>query len=234
MIEAIFGSSALGSEAPSPRAHSRTRVRGGGRFSTTAPLPMDDLALRTAVPDTPLDSPRGPLPPPPQPPAMAGPTVVATMDQLCDLQQGAPPPRQVSWAKEFRLLLDRHLPTLTRRLAADGYRYTWGDFSTYYGEHARAMWQAALEREERMARPGRSGALALPVERRRSWRAAWRWRSFVCSMASCRVACRGAVMRQMVDKRIDSGPCPRWAPPKDWPEAPAVPPPWKDFLMEEV
>ena len=41
-------------------------------------------------------------------------------------------------------------------------------------------------------------------------------------------------MRQMVDKRIDGGPCPRLVPPKDWPEAPAVPPPWKDYLMDEV
>ena len=41
-------------------------------------------------------------------------------------------------------------------------------------------------------------------------------------------------MRQMVDKRIDGGPCPRLVPPKDWPEAPAVPPPWKDYLNEEV
>ena len=38
----------------------------------------------------------------------------------------------------------------------------------------------------------------------------------------------------MVDQRIDGGPCPRLVPPKDWPEAPAVPPRWKDCLMEEV
>ena len=38
----------------------------------------------------------------------------------------------------------------------------------------------------------------------------------------------------MVDKRIDGGP--RLVSPKDWPEAPAVaePPPWEDYLMEEV
>ena len=41
-------------------------------------------------------------------------------------------------------------------------------------------------------------------------------------------------MRQMVDKRIDGGPCPRLVPLKDWPEAPAVPPRWKDCLMEAV
>ena len=40
----------------------------------------------------------------------------------------------------------------------------------------------------------------------------------------------------MVDQRIDGGPCPRLVPLKDWPEAPAVavPPPWEDYLMEEV
>ena len=68
---------------------------------------MDALALRTAVPDTPPDSPRGPLPPPPQTPAMAGPTVVATIDQIRDLRQGVQPPRaQHNTALKF--LRDRH------------------------------------------------------------------------------------------------------------------------------
>ena len=38
----------------------------------------------------------------------------------------------------------------------------------------------------------------------------------------------------MVDQRIDDGPCPRLVPLKDWPEAPAAPHPWQDYLLEEV
>ena len=36
----------------------------------------------------------------------------------------------------------------------------------------------------------------------------------------------------MVDQRIDGGPCPRLVSLKDWPEAPTVPPPWKDYVLE--
>ena len=87
-----------------------------------------------------------------------------------------------------------------------------------------------------MARLGRSGALALPVERRRSWRVAWRWCSIVCSLAGRRAACRGAVLRQMVDQRIDGGPCRRLVPPKDWPEAPALAgqDAWDDYNWDDV
>ena len=149
--------------------------------------------------------------------------------------RGAAQPARVPWAMEFKLRLDRHRPT-TCRLAADGRWYTWIEFPTYYREHARAMWEATWEREERMARPGSLGALALPVERRRSWRAAWRWCSFVCSLAGRRAACRGAVLRQMVDQRIDGGPCRRLVPPKDWPEAPALAGQgaWDDYNWDDV
>ena len=51
-----------------------------------------------------------------------------------------------NWAEEFRALLNRHLRGATRRLAADGHRYTWWEFALYYREHANAMWVAARER----------------------------------------------------------------------------------------
>ena len=153
--------------------------------------------------------------------------------------RGACQPARVPWAKEFRLLLDRHLPT-TRRLAADGCWYTWEEFAIYYREDAPAMWRAAWQREVRMAIWTRVVSIRWRTFARRM--ACWslrrclrciRWRSFACSMASWRAACRGAVLRQMVDKRIDGGP--RLVSPEDWPEAAVVSgqESWDEYNREE-
>ena len=135
---------------------------------------------------------------------------------------------------EFRLFWNRHLPT-THRLAADGRRYTWEEFATYYRDDARAMWEAARQREICMAIWYRVVSI--------------RWRTFTRKLNIFKRVCwiyayrlRRYAYRLIVDKRIDGGP--RLVPPKDWPEAPAVaepeapavavPAPWDDYIMEEV
>ena len=133
-----------------------------------------------------------------------------------DLQQGAQLPRKVPGANKFRLFLDRLLPTLTRRPAADGRWYTWEEFAIYYKEHSLPMWAAAWQREVRMAiRPRlvsirwRTFAPRMACWSLRRFLRCIRWRSFACRMASWRAAIRGAVLKQMVDQRIDGGPCRR-------------------------
>ena len=120
----------------------------------------------------------------------------------------------------------------THRLAADGLWYEWAEFAAYYREDAPAMWRAAWQRELRMAIWPRLISI--------------RWRNFARRMASrqlgpreklpssWRAGFRGAVLRQMVDQRCDGGPCPRLVPPEHWPEAPAEPSPWEDYLLDVV
>ena len=120
----------------------------------------------------------------------------------------------------------------THRLAADGLWYEWAEFAAYYREDAPAMWRAAWQRELRMAIWPRLISI--------------RWRNLVHSMAlrqmgmqgmlppSWRAAFRGAVLRQLVDQRLDGGPCPRLVPAEDSRRTSAVPNPWDDYLDEEV
>ena len=73
-----------------------------------------------------------------------------------------------------------------------------------------------------------------------------RWRKLVHSMflkqmgmqgmlpPSWRAAFRAAVLRQLVDQRLDGGPCPRLVPAEDSRRTSAVPNPWDDYLDEEV
>ena len=56
-------------------------------------------------------------------------------------------PTPPHWAETFATALNRHIHGATRRLAADGRRYTWEEFAIYYREDARAMWEAARQRE---------------------------------------------------------------------------------------
>ena len=53
-------------------------------------------------------------------------------------------PTPPEWAETFATSLNRHIHGATRRLAADGRRYTWEEFATYYGRHADAMWKRAM------------------------------------------------------------------------------------------
>ena len=114
--------------------------------------------------------------------------------------RGAACRRNLPWEEEFRALLNRHLRGATRRLAADGHRYTWWEFALYYREHANAMWVAARER---------GNAVWLREHIRRI-----RWRIFARKMNRFARACWRYAYRQIVDKRIGA----RRMPPNDWPD----------------
>ena len=110
----------------------------------------------------------------------------------------------MQWQAEFIALMNRHLRGATRRLAADGHRYTWWEFALYYREHANAMWVAARER---------GNAVWLREHIRRI-----RWRIFARKMNRFARACWRYAYRQIVDKRIGARRAVAW----DEPEAPAV------------
>ena len=56
-------------------------------------------------------------------------------------------PTPPHWAETFATAVNRHIHGATRRLAADGRQYTWEEFAIYHREDARAMWEAARQRE---------------------------------------------------------------------------------------
>ena len=141
--------------------------------------------------------------------------------------RGASQPAAVAWAEKFRLLLDRNRPT-TYRLAADGRWYTWQEFAVYYRDDARAMWKAAWHRE--VGWRWRTFACRMADSNlKRCLSCIW-WRSFACRMANWRDWCRGAVLRQLVDKRIGA----RRRDPSDEPTACVVTDrnPWDDYEEE--
>ena len=150
--------------------------------------------------------------------------------------RGASQPAAVAWAEKFRLLLDRNRPT-TYRLAADGRWYTWQEFAVYYRDDARAMWKAAWHREVGKAiwfrvvsMRWRTFACRMADSNlKRCLSCIW-WRSFACRMANWRDWCRGAVLRQLVDKRIGA----RRTDPWDEPTARVVTDrnPWDDYEEE--
>ena len=85
------------------------------------------------------------------------------------------------WAESLRASLDRHRQIAHRRLAADGRRYAWLEFSRDYGNHADAMWVAARERGNTVwlrehARRIRWRIFARKLSRfaRALWRIRWR------------------------------------------------------------
>ena len=131
--------------------------------------------------------------------------------------RGAACRRNLPWEEEFRALLNRHLRGATRRLAADGHRYTWWEFALYYREHENAMWVAARER---------GNAVWLREHIRRI-----RWRIFARKMNRFARACWRYAYRQIVDKRIGARRAVAW----DEPEAPAVAGPgaWDDYNKDD-
>ena len=141
--------------------------------------------------------------------------------------RGASQLAAVAWAEKFRLLLDRNRPT-TYRLAANGRWYTWQEFAVYYRDDARAMWKAAWHRE--VGWRWRTFACRMADSNLKRCLSYIRWRRFACRMANWRDWCRGAVLRQLVDKRIGA----RRRDPSDEPTACVVTDrnPWDDYEQE--
>ena len=112
--------------------------------------------------------------------------------------------------------MNRHLRGASRRLAANGRRYTWEEFAIYYRGHADAMWKTTWERE--MAIWSRAVACLngdlLQI----------RWRIFARKMNRFAGVCLIYAYRRINPRRVS----PLFE--HDWPAGRTPPPePWDDY-----